>query len=268
MRLSAFWAALFTTAVTVAAADDSAALKELAPTGKLRAAIAWAPSPSALYALKDEATGKYRGVTIDLSTELAKKLAVPLELVPYLASGAIQNSAAAGVWDVTFMPVDEERKKFVDFGNAYHLLQSTYLAAPSSSVQTIEQANKAVVRICGVKDTATFRVSNRVSPNATHIAVGGVDEAVTRMMKAGDCEIIPLSRESLTGIAPSIPGSHILDGGILNSMTAVAVPKNKPAALAYVSGFVEEAKASGLVRRGLDNVGLKTSQIARAGMKP
>jgi len=51
-------------------------------------------------------------------------------------------------------------------------------------------------------------------------------------------------------------------------MTAVAVPKNKPAALAYVSGFIEEAKASGLVRRGLDNVGLKTSQIARAGMKP
>jgi len=267
MRLSAFWAALFTTAVTAAAADDSAALKELAPTGKLRAAIAWAPSPSALYALKDEATGKYRGVTIDLSTELARKLAVPLELVPYLASGEIQNSAASGVWDVTFMPVDEERKKFVDFGNAYHLLQSTYLAAPSSSIQTIEQANKAGVRICGVKDTATFRASNRVSPNATHMALGGVDAAVTRMT-AGDCEIIPLSRESLTGIAPSIPGSRILDGGILNSMTAVAVPKNKPAALAYVSGFIEEAKASGLVRRGLDNVGLKTSQIAPAEMKP
>jgi polar amino acid transport system substrate-binding protein len=267
MRLFPVWGALFMLLATGALADDIAALEELAPTGKLRAAIAWAPAPSALYALKEETTGKYRGVTIDLSTELAKKLAVPLELVLYLASGEIQNSAAAGVWDVTFMPVDEERKKFVDFGNAYHLLQSTYLAAPSSSIHTIEQANKAGVRICGVKDTATFRASNRASPNATHIALVGVGEAVTRM-KAGDCDIIPLSRESLTGIATSIPGSRILDGGILNSMTAAAVPKNKQAALAYVSAFIEEAKASGLVRRGLDNVGLKASQIAPAGMKP
>jgi polar amino acid transport system substrate-binding protein len=267
MRLFPFWGALFMTMGTSAAADDSAALKELAPTGKLRAAIAWAPAPSALYALKEEATGRYRGITIDLSTELAKKLAVPLELVPYLASGEIQNSAAAGVWDVTFMPVDEERKKFVDFGSAYHLLQSTYLVAPSFAVRTIEEANKAGVRICGVKDTATFRASNRVSPNATHIALAGVDESVTRM-KAGSCDVIPLSRESLGGVQPSIPGSRILDGGILNSMTAVAVPKNRPAALAYVSGFIEEAKASGLVRRGLDSVGLKASQIAPAGMKP
>jgi polar amino acid transport system substrate-binding protein len=267
MRLFPFWGALLIAMGTSAAADDSAALKELAPTGKLRAAIAWAPAPSALYALKEETTGRYRGVTVDLATELAKKLAVPLELVPHLASGEIQNSAAAGLWDVTFMPVDEERKKFVDFGNAYHLLQSTYLVAPSSSVHTIEEANKAGVRICGVKDTATFRASNRASPNATHIALAGVDEAVTRM-KAGDCDVIPLSRESLTGIATSIPGSRILDGGILNSMTAVAVPKHKSAALAYASAFIEEAKASGLVRRGFDNVGLKASQIAPAGMKP
>ncbi len=34
-----------------------------------------------------------------------------------------------------------------------------------------------------------------------------------------------------------------------NSSTAVAVPKGKPDALAYVNQFVEEAKASGLVRK-------------------
>jgi len=39
-------------------------------------------------------------------------------------------------------------------------------------------------------------------------------------------------------------------------------------ALVYVSQFIEEAKASGLVRRALDDVGLKASQAAPAGMKP
>lgn len=45
------------------------------------------------------------------------------------------------------------------------------------------------------------------------------------------------------------------------------MPKGRPAALAYVSGFIEEAKASGLVRQALDEMGLKSSQVAPAGMK-
>src|SRR5438477_10994939 len=91
------------------AADDAAAIKELTPTGKLRVAIAYGPTASALYVLKDPAApGGFRGVTIDLSNALAKKIGTPLELKPYLASGEIQAAASTGVWDVSFMPVDEE----------------------------------------------------------------------------------------------------------------------------------------------------------------
>ena len=56
----------------------------------------------------------------------------------------------------------------------------------------------------------------------------------------------------------------MLDGGFLNSTTAVAVPKGHPEALAYVSAFVEEAKASGMVRKALDDMGLTSSQVAPA----
>ncbi len=51
-------------------------MKELVPTGKLRVAIAVAPAPSALYVVKDSATGKFRGVAVDLGSALAKKLGV------------------------------------------------------------------------------------------------------------------------------------------------------------------------------------------------
>jgi polar amino acid transport system substrate-binding protein len=254
-------------AAGMAAADDGAALKELAPTGKLRVAIAVGPATSALYTVKGDVPGTYRGVTITLATALAKKLGVPLEFVPYLGTGEIQGSAASGVWDVSFMPVDETRKKFVDFGAPYHLLQSTYLIAPGSSVKTLADANRAGVRIAGVDGTATFRASHAASSNATHVTVKGVDEAVS-LMKAGQADAIALSRESLTGLKDKIPGSHILDGGFLNSTTAVAVPKNKPEALAYVTAFIEDAKAAGLVRRAFDDVGMQTSQVAPAGMKP
>ena len=95
----------------------------------------------------------------------------------------------------------------------------------------------------------------------------GVDAAVA-LVSAGQADAIALSRESLTGLVPKLPGSRILDGGFLNSVTAVAVPKNKPAALAYASTAVEEAKASGAVRRSFDAVGLTSSTVAPAGMRP
>jgi polar amino acid transport system substrate-binding protein len=242
-------------------------MRELAPTGKLRVAIAVAPAPSALYAIKDEASGQYRGVTVELGSAMAKKLGVPVEFLPHLASGEIQNSAASGKWDVTFMPVDEERKTFVDFGNAYHLLQSTYLVAPGARLEKVEDANAAGIRIGGVANTATFRAAQRTAPKATFITLPGVDAAVAAM-KAGEIDCIALSRESLSGLAAKIPGSHVLDGGFLNSSTAVAVPKGRPEALAYVSQFVEEAKASGLVRKAFDAMNLQNSQVAPAGMKP
>jgi polar amino acid transport system substrate-binding protein len=263
-------ALLLACSVTSAAVADpatDAVKKELVPTGTLRVAIAVAPAPSALYVIKDTTTGKFHGVSIELGSALAKKLGVPVEFLPHLASGEIQNEAASGKWDVTFMPVDEERKKFVDFGNAYHLLQSTYLVAPGSKLMKVEDANAAGVRIGGVANTATFRAAQRTAPKATFVTVPGVDAAVAGM-KAGEIDCIALSRESLSGLATKIPGSRVLDGGFLNSSTAIAVPKGRPAALAYASQFIEEAKASGLVRKAFDDVNLKNSQVAPAGMKP
>ena len=240
-------------------------MNQLAPTGKLRVAIAVAPAPSAQFAIKDEA-GNYRGVAVILGTALGKKLGVPVELIAHNGSGEIQNSAADNKWDVAFLPVDEERKKFVDFGNAYHLLQSTYLVGPGGKIASVEAANTAGVRIGGVANTATFRTSNKTAPNATHVSFDKTDAAVAAL-KAGDVDALAFSRESLAGLQPKVPGSRILDGGFLNSTTSVAVPKGKPAALAYVTEFIEEAKASGMVRKAFDEMGLASSQVAPAGMK-
>src|SRR5262249_50139198 len=246
------------------AADE--AIKELAPTGKLRVGVAVGPAASALWCVRDPATGKPRGVPVELGSALAQKLGVPVELVEYAASGEIIAATNGNVWDVTFVPVDDDRKKVVDFGAPYHLLQSTYLVAPGSTIKTVEEVNRAGVRIAGVDGTATFRAALRTAPNATPVTVTGPDEGVA-LMRAGKVDAIALSREAVGGLLEALPGSRVLDGGFLNSTTAVAVAKNKPAALAAVTAFIEEAKGSGLVRRALDSMGLKTSQIAPVGVK-
>ena len=244
---------------------DAAVSQQLTPTGKLRVAIAIAPAPSAQFAVKDEATGAYRGVAVILGQALAKRLGVQAELIAHNGSGEVQNSAADNKWDVAFLPVDEERKKFVDFGNPYRILQSTYLVAPGAKLNAVSEANRPDVRIGGVANTATFRTSNKTAPNAAHTAFEKADMAVAAL-RDGKLDAIACAK-SLTGLQTKVPGSRILDGGFMNSTTSVAVPKGKPAALAYVSEFIEEAKASGLVRKAFDEMGLKTSQVAPAGIE-
>jgi polar amino acid transport system substrate-binding protein len=97
-----------------------------------------------------------------------------------------------------------------------------------------------------------------------HVGVAAPSEAV-ELMRAGKADAIALSRESLSGIVGKLPGARVLDGGFLNSVTAIAVPKDKPAALAYAATFLKDAKATGLVRRAFDDIGLKDAVVAPAG---
>src|ERR1043165_8128349 len=78
------FAAAFAIAAQAAAAQvPRDALKELAPTGTLRAAINYGNSVLA----QKGPDGEPRGVSADLSRELAKRLGVSLEFVTFTAAG-------------------------------------------------------------------------------------------------------------------------------------------------------------------------------------
>jgi polar amino acid transport system substrate-binding protein len=248
-------------------ATDSELLRELVPTGKLRVAIAIAPTPSAFWATRVAATGEQQGVTIELGRAMATQLGVPATFVVFPSSGEIVKAEAANTWDVTFVPVDDARKRDIDFGAPYHILQSTYLAGPQSTVPTLAAANASGVRIAGVADTATFRASVAASPLATHVTVANVDAALV-LIADGRADLVALSRESLGGLAVKMPGARVLDGAFLNSTTAVAVPKGRPRARQFVTDFIEQAKINGTVRRALDQLGLSRSVVAPVGMSP
>jgi polar amino acid transport system substrate-binding protein len=243
--------ALLMAVIAPSHADDTAVRRELAPTGKLRVGIGVAPASSAFWATRDPASGQPRGVTVELGKALADKLGVPLELLTYNSSGEVTEAGAAARWDVSFMPVDAERAQKVDFGPNYYLFVSTYLVPARSPIQTFDQVDRDGVRVVGVANTTTIRSAERALKHARVSGAKSVDEIVD-MLKAGTVDAVALGRESLESLAPRLPGARILDGHFHATGVAVAVPKNKPASLAYVTAFIEEAKASGVVRKALD----------------
>ena len=237
------------------------ARQQLLPTGKLRVGIGVGASPSAFWAVKDPATGQPRGVTVDLANALAQKLNVPLQLVIYPNSGEVVAAGPKGEWEVAFMPEDAERRKLVDFGPAYYISTSTYLARGGSGIQSLADVDRPGVRVAGIANTATARTAIGQLNNTKLVSFRTVDEVMAKM-KAGEIDAIALGRETLQGLAPQIPGSKILDGHFHAAGNAIAVPKGKPAALAYAAAFIEEAKRDGTVRKALDNAGLKDAPVA------
>ena len=118
------------------AGAPSVPVAEIAPKGDLRVAVAVGPAPSAFWATRDPATGRARGVTVEMGKAAAAKLGVPARIVEYPNSGEITAAAASDAWDLSFMPQDAEREKFIDPGPAYVLYETTYIVRPGSTIRS------------------------------------------------------------------------------------------------------------------------------------
>jgi polar amino acid transport system substrate-binding protein len=241
--------------------QEDEALRELAPAGVLRIAIALSPAPSPFFATADPASGEPRGVTVTLAEGLARATGLRLQLVRYPNSGEITGRADTGEWNATFMPADAARAKRVDFAPPYALVESTYLVAPDSPVSSIAEVDHESMRVVVIADTATGRSAAASLKRATLLQASTVEEAFD-WLRAGKVGAIGLSRDALATLATRLPGSKMLAGNFHAAGVAAAVPKNRPKALAIVSTFTEHAIRSGEVRRALDAAGLKYATVA------
>ena len=235
-------------------------MNELIPAGKLRAGVAFAPSASPLFVVKD-AGGAPQGVTVDLATALAKELGAPLELFVAPNTGELVDALESGSIDVSFMPVDEERKKRIDFGPVYFEVESTYMVTQASGIKTVAEVDRAGVRVVGIANTTTIRAAGRSLKNTTVQAAQSIGDAM-ELMKTGKADAFALSRDSLPPFVKQLPGSRMVEGGFQFTGVAIAVGKGKAQALAAVTAFLERAKQSGVVKDAFARAGLGHLDVA------
>ena len=235
-------------------------MNELIPTGTLRVGVAAAPSPSPLFVVKD-ADGQPRGVTVDLANELARQLGVAAEFMVAPNTGELVDALEAGTIDLSFMPVDDERKQRIDFGPVYFLVESTYMVTEGSGIRSVDEVDRPGVRVVGIANTTTIRAAARTLKNTTVRAAQSIGEAI-EMLTSGKSDAFALSRDSLPPFVARLPGSRIVDGGFQLTGIAIAVSKGQPEALALVGAFLENAKSSGVIRQAFDRAGLSHLSVA------
>ncbi len=225
--------------------------KQLAPTGALRAAINY---NNPLLARRDAATGELGGLAVDLSQELAGRVGVRLELIPYDAAGKITASAAEDIWDIAFLAIDPIRGQNIDFTAAYIELEGTYMVPAVSSLHRIEDVDHEGVRIAVTGGSAYDLFLSRELRHAQIVRATDTPKSMELMLEQ-KLDAVAAVRTALVAEARQVPGMHVLNGHFMTIPQAAGVPKGRPVAARYVSAFIEEMKASGFVAGALKKYG-------------
>src|SRR4051812_28245754 len=245
--------------MTASGARADSLQDEIAPTGKLRVAIAISPAGGAFWSTKTE-SGGYAGVPVDLGKAMAAQLGVPVEYVAHQNSGQIVDAVSRGTWDVTFLPKDPEREARMSFGPIYEVADATYIVKAGSPAANFQSLDQPGTKVAAVNNTTTMRGAIAHLKNAKVTGYQSYDE-IFGLLKNGEIDAFALSRDQLNAMAKKIPGTRVLDDTFKQTVTAVAVPPNHPQSLAFATKFMNDAIANGVLRKAYDNNGLKDTPI-------
>ena len=158
----------------------------------------------------------------------------------------------AGGCDVLFLGIVPSRLNLVDFSPSVFQFDYTYLVPVGSSIQRIADADRPGNRIAIVKSHASAQPLNSLVKQAELVGSELPDDAFD-LLRTGKADAFASPREQLIDYSTRLSGSRVLED---------AYGINFVGRLAYISEFVEEAKASGLIQRIIDKSGLRGFQVS------
>ena len=220
-------------------------VSELAPTGVLRAGINLG---NFLLVTGRSPSGDPEGVAPDMAREIAARLGVPVEYVPFPRPGELADAAERGVWDIGLIGAEPQRAEKIAFSPAYVEIEATYLVPAGSPLQTIADVDRPGVRIAVTARAAYDLWLERNIKHAELVRSGSLDAAFEQFVAEKLDALAGLKPRLLTDVE-KLPGARILDGQFTAVQQAVGTARKNAAGAAFLRDFVEEAKASGLVAR-------------------
>lgn len=237
----------------------AAAKSELTPTGKLRAGINF--QNVLLTTLGPN--GEQGGVAVEFARELARRLDVPLEIIPYKSAGALADAVRTGEWDISVLGDEPQRAKEIAFATPLTEIEATYLVPAGSPIRTIDDVDAPGIRIAVSAKSAYELYLSRTIQRAQLVKINGI-EAAAKQFVSDKLEALAGLKPQLLELAPTLPGSRILEGNFTVVRHTVGTPPQRRAAAAYLRELVEDVKASGLVAKWIAESGVKGLSVAPA----
>jgi polar amino acid transport system substrate-binding protein len=245
------------TGATIAKAQQTAdaQVAGIVRTGKVRVGL----FPSFFYA-KNPSTGELRGVGIEIARALATRLGVEVLLVEKPTPPGIVECLKAGVCDVAFLGISPARAAEVDFSPPYLEGDFTYLVPAGSSIREVADADQPGVRIAVVRNHAMdFALRGKLKQAEPVYAE--TPDAAFDLLRTRHVNVQAGIRPGLLAYSTQLLGSRVLEDRYGANVIAMAVRKGQAGWLAYISEFIAESKASGLVQQAIERTGTRGIQV-------
>jgi polar amino acid transport system substrate-binding protein len=226
---------------------------QIAPTGSLRVAVVKIP-----FLAKQDASGQLRGVAPDLGEELARRLGVPYQPMPFDSPNAGIAALRNGTADITFLAPTPERVGLIDFGPAFMEMEMTLIVPGNSPINSHADADQPGRKIVAYERTAVEEMAKKKLTKATIVPVPifGYKQAF-ELIKSGEADAFADLRDALLSYQPELPGSRIVPGNYGSNALAIGYAKERPLSAAVVKEFTAAAIASGFVTRAIDKAGVR-----------
>jgi polar amino acid transport system substrate-binding protein len=239
------------------AADPRVA--DLAQAGKIRVGV-----HSVMYR-KDPQTGEIKGaslgiILLDLARTLGTRIGAEVVPVGHPTIPEMLTCLTSGGCDMGFMGPDPSRGG-VEFSPPILQLDYSFLVPPGSSIHRIADADRPEVRIAVVRDHASTLTLSRKFKHA-QLVYAPTPDPTFELLRSGQADAFASVRSVLLAYSAKLPGSRVLEEYYGANFLGMVVPKGQTARLAYLSEFIEQAKASGLVQQAIERSGVPGNKIA------
>ncbi len=237
----------------------------LAGAGTLRAAV----NMSNFLLVTDKTEdGLPIGVSATLAAHIAKRLGVPLTLLPYPNPPALCDAAGPGEceWDIGNIGADPLRSEFINFTAPYCEIESTVLLPPGSAVRSFADLDKTGTTIITAKGGAYSLWLERNVQHATLVQDTG-DAVKKRFVTEG--------LDAMAGLRPALvkegllsDGYTVMPGHYGMVEQATGVPKVRgQEAFEWLCDWIEEVKANGLVESLINGFGVEGNLLVAPAAK-
>lgn len=194
-------------------------------------------------------------MTVDIARELARRLGVPVRLLPLDAARKSFALLAEGAADLCFLAVDPGRAEEVAFTTEYLVIEGVYAGPLTSGLHTTDDVDRPGVRVGG-KEGSVYDL--HLTRELEHAEVVRGSEGSTVFLEQG-LEVGAGIRQPMAALVESRDDLRLLEGAFMQIRQAVGVPRVRNVeALTWVRTTMTKLIDSGLVAQSL----------ARAGQDP
>jgi polar amino acid transport system substrate-binding protein len=230
-------------------------LKDLAPTGKLRASINLGN-----IVLAQGTPAAPTGVTPELARELGRRLGVPVELTAFDGAGKAFEAMKAGKVDVVFLAIEPVRAAEIEFTAPYVIIEGCYVVKKDSPLKSPADVDRPGIKVAVNKASAYDLFLTRSLKNAT--LVRGEDGS--QIFLDQNLDALGGVKQALQRFVANHPDLHVIEPRFMEIQQAMGTAKGRLAGAAYLRAFIEEMKASGFVADALKRSGQGEATVAPA----